>query len=168
MVGSVLARRAGAAAALTVTAATLPIAIAQAAPAESAQFCATLLGAGKDSAGHSVVVKQSCSSSSAAAAAAALPAGSTQLVTWYAEAGWKGTYADIYGSDGTCDANGYSFRPNYAWELQLSSIRGYGNCTSVDLLNLSGSRQDYHLSVSLDATPFNDSVAWMNVYRGPS
>ncbi|GAA0519796.1 hypothetical protein Ade02nite_81000 [Paractinoplanes deccanensis] len=163
MFRSTLTRRVGSVVAAAVVASLLSTGVAGAAPAPT-RFCSVLLGSEKDAAGQSVVLAEKCSTSRAIAAAV-VPAASTKLMTWYADAGWKGTSADIYGSAGTCDSEGYSYTPNYVWQLQMSSIKGYGNCNRVWLQDHGGSNGIYALPFSFGATRYNDDVAWLNVYH---
>jgi hypothetical protein len=159
-----LARRAGSAVGLAVIVAVLlPAGAAKAAPVESAESCATLLSTEKDRAGHSIILARSCSSSPEAAAAA-FPARSVKLMTWYADAGWRGNSDDIYGSQGTCDEAGYTFATNWYWQWHMSSIRGHGRCNQV-LLKDSGGRQSGWVGLpwSFGASHWNDNVNTVKV-----
>jgi hypothetical protein len=136
---------------------------AAASPSPPTRFCATLISPERDGAGHSAVLLRSCSTSSPMAAAAAFPAVSVKLMSWYRDAGRTGTSDDIYGSQGTCDSEGYSFTPNSWWRSNMSSIRGYGSCNGVWLVNHNGAAGFDYLPASFGATQFNDDVQWLNV-----
>lgn len=140
--------------------------IAPAQAAEAQQFCAIALAkpTGSDVA---VVVSESCSTQSPAAARDGLSVQvSTKLMTWYKDAGWLGTSADIFGSSGTCDTAGYSFVPSDTWKQSMSSIKGYQQCNRVRLTNIAGtSAREFPLPVSFGATLYNDNVGRVSVYH---
>jgi hypothetical protein len=152
--------------AVCLVAATVLVGTADAAGAavpEPPPFCASLVGAEKDHDGYSVVLARACSDISPEAAAAALPAVvRTRLMTWYVDAGWRGRSEDRYGSQGTCDREGYTFRPDYYWSRHMSSVRGYGACNVVWLSNGDHSTSA-RLPYSFGATQFNDDVWKLNV-----
>jgi hypothetical protein len=139
--------------------------VAGAAEPQPQQFCASLVGAEKDLDGNSVVLARACSDTSPEAAAAALPAVvRTKLMTWYVDAGWRGRSEDLYGSQGTCDREGYTFRPDRYWSTHLSSIRGSGACNAIWLYN--GQNSDSaRLPYSFGATEYNDNVWKLNVFN---
>ena len=94
-------------------------------------------------------------------------ASSTLLMTWYSDAGWRGTSAGIYGSYGTCDTAGYGFTPSDWWKTHMSSIRGAGQCNKVRLTNIAGTASaTYSLPVSFGSTIFNDNVGYVKVWHG--
>ncbi|WP_285629641.1 hypothetical protein [Actinoallomurus iriomotensis] len=130
------------------------------------RYCAVLLGRSASPTQASPVLGESCSETSATEAAAGLgPAAQTVLMTWYADAGWKGTSAAIYGDYGTCDAAGYTFYPNDWWATNMSSIRGDQHCDKVALTSLVGFESDgVSLPWSFGATRWNDSVHRVHVY----
>ncbi|MEV6644515.1 hypothetical protein [Amycolatopsis sp. NPDC051371] len=132
--------------------------VAAAAETPNGRFCAALV----DRQG------ETCSSTSEAEARAELgPMARTRLMTYYSDAGWKGTTLDVYGDDGTCNASGYTFIPSTWWQNRLSSIRGYGGCTWVGLTTIDGYFvKAYALPASLGATSYNDNTGRVHVFHG--
>ncbi|MFJ1652366.1 hypothetical protein ACIOC2_13300 [Streptomyces sp. NPDC088337] len=157
---------------LTVAAAGLTAPAASAAPApvpaKGGPFCAYLMGKKTTTDTSVSVVRQACSTQSDADAYNRLQASSsTLLMTWYADAGYSGTSANVYGSYGTCDTAGYGFTPDDWWKKHMSSIKGSGQCNKVRLTNIAGTYADsYSLPVSFGATIYNDNVGYVKVWHG--
>ena len=94
-------------------------------------------------------------------------ASSTLLMTWYSDAGWRGTSVNYSGSYGTCDTAGYGFTPNDWWKTHMSSIRGAGQCNKVRLTNIAGTYSaTYSLPLSFGSTIYNDNVGYVKVWHG--
>lgn len=67
-----------------------------------------------------------------AQAATASSAEVTTLMTMYGGYNWSGDQANLTGTDGTCNATGYSFKslPG-TWNDDIESFRLHGNCDYV-------------------------------------
>lgn len=60
------------------------------------------------------------------------------LMRWHEHANYLGAWTDVWGSAGTCDAYGYRLTPNTYWRTNISSARGYGNCTFATFFRYGG------------------------------
>lgn len=163
----VLGAAAGALLAGTAVALTAPAAAAAPGPAGGGSYCAYLVGKTAADPAPSVL-RQACSSRSDDDARTRLrAASSTLLMTWYADAGWRGTSAKIYGAYGTCDSAGYGFAPSSWWETHMSSIRGSGQCNKVRLTNIAGTySSSYSLPASFGSKIYNDNVGYVKTWHG--
>ncbi|MCE5292456.1 MAG: hypothetical protein LLG14_24925 [Nocardiaceae bacterium] len=108
---------------------------------------------------------QSPEAKSSLAQAGAAAATSTPLVRWWQDYGYTGSSTIIYGAYGTCDTAGYYLVPNSWWQLNLSSMQGYGQCnfSTIHAKNSSYYTQ-YALPVWYVGSILNDNVGSMQVY----
>lgn len=122
-------------------------AVATASIAPPRQYCAALVKAPNPSSRVATLSPDSCSKLSSDEALRkllerqALPGSVdtvTLLMTWYQDKNYLGNMTNIYGTYGTCDADGYRVAPNAYWSSHLSSIKGSGYCKYVDMTSTSG------------------------------
>jgi hypothetical protein len=90
-----------------------------------------------------------------------------QLMTWYAEADYRGWGEAIYGKLGPCDRDGYRLDTNNGlgyWNRNLSSYRVYDPCWFSAMTNNQGETTDRAGDVSFVGAQFNDNVAAIRVW----
>lgn len=95
------------------------------------------------------------------------PLASTPLVEWWQDINWTGSRTVVYGADGSCDIAGYYLVTGSWWGGQLTSLRGYGQCTWSRLDQRSTNYHEYHhLPTSYVGNALNDNIRGMQVWFG--
>ncbi len=95
------------------------------------------------------------------------PAGSTHLMRWWADAGYRGDFTDVDGSSGPCDSTGYGF--NYVgdgWNDRISSFQVFNNCTftrAYSDADYGGVCQAYSGDTSYVGYALNDAISSLRI-----
>ena len=151
-----------------------------ASPEGSGPFCRITLAKLAPGETQSRVLAHTCAASPGELAnAAVVPAASVLLMTWYQDINFGGPSAQLFGSAGPCDAEGYGFsNVGTAWNDRISSFKAFNNCnravaftninfggTSATYVNAGGVGHTPALSVGFVGTAMNDKISSFLINR---
>lgn len=140
---------------------------AAASPREPVEHCVVVLDKLRPGEDSSQVLHRQCSTDADARVlrSNSIVRAATPLMTWYADAIWRGNSTTIYGNYGTCDRSGYGVgNVGEHWNDKISSYNMHGTCYTNDVwehADFQGASTRFYGHVRWVGDEWNDRISSM-------